>query len=54
MRWAALFEGKDKRIIYLTSLIAQLASIHIAAYRRFDKLLEEVDLVLIQLEGSFD
>ena len=54
MRWAALFDGKDKRIIYLASLMARPASIRTAAHRRSDESLGEVDPVLIRLRGSFD
>ena len=54
MQWATLFEGKDKYIIYLASLIARPTSIHITAYYRSDESLSEVNLVLIQLEESFD
>ena len=44
---AALFEGKDKHIIYLTSLMARPTSIHTATPRRSDESLGEVDLVLV-------
>lgn len=54
MRWAALFDRKDKRIIYLASLMARLVGIRTTTQHRFDESLEEVDLVLIRLMGSFD
>ena len=54
MRWAALFEGKDKRIIYLASLMARPVGIRTATQRRSDESVGEVDPVLIRLGGSFD
>ena len=54
MRWATLFDGKDKRIIYLASLMARPAGIRTATHRQSDESLEKVDLVLIRLGGSFD
>ena len=54
MRWAALFDRKDKRIIYLASLMARPVGIRTATQRRSDESVGEVDPVLIRLGGSFD
>lgn len=54
MRWAALFDRKDKRIIYLASLIVRPTGIRTTTQYRSNKSLEEVDLVLIRLSRSFD
>ena len=54
MWWTALFDGKDKRIIYLASLMARPVGIRTATHRQSDESLKKVDLVLIRLGGSFD
>lgn len=52
--WAALFDGKDKRVIYLAGLMARRVGIRTPAHRRSDESLGEVDPVLIRLGESFN
>ncbi|KEF50778.1 uncharacterized protein A1O9_13170, partial [Exophiala aquamarina CBS 119918] len=54
MGWAALFDAKDKRMIYLAGLMPRRAGIRTPAHRRSDESLGEVDPVLIRLGESFD
>jgi len=54
MGWAEHFERKDKTAIYLASLMARPANARIAARRRNDLTLGEVDPRLTQLGDSFD
>ena len=54
MKWTALFEDKDRRVIHLASLMARPKEIRSAAHRRLDEELGEVDEKLTRLGGSFD
>ena len=54
MGWAEYFADKDKKTIYLTSLMPRPAQRRVADHRRNDETLGEVDAVLIRLGGSFD
>ena len=54
MKWAALFDGNEKRIIHLANLMARPVGIRIATHRRSDESLGEVDMVLTRLGSYFD
>ena len=52
--WVEYFAEKDKKTIYLTSLIPRPAQRRVADHRRNDETLGEVDTILIRLGGSFN
>jgi superfamily II DNA helicase RecQ len=54
MGWAEYFDDKQKRRIYLASLMPRSAHTRVPARRRNDETLGEVDMVLMRLGGSFD
>ena len=52
--WAEYFAEKNRRDIYLASLMPRAAGVRTPAHRRNDETLGEVDAVLTRLGGSLD